>query len=356
MITVRAALIFFSLAFFAAGARAQESGGSFGGGSFGGGGGGGHSYSGGGGGGYSGGGSSYSGSRGSSYSSGSGDSYSSSSSGGSKPLDAVALLFIVVLFIVVLALVGAFNAYAKSANSPMSTERGADSDEEIWGGIDVSSVSLGIDWRARRVVQERLADLAKGGTKSNDELVELLRKTVELLKEVRIAWLYASVQNHSQGAPGEAESRFKSITSDLRSRFKRESVRNVDGAIANTDVGNITAKAYEGEGTVVVTIVLGAKVELRDVHTPNDATEIDGLLNQMSNMFTGKFAAMEVIWSPSVENDRMSSAELEQFYPELRKLDESSIAGRVFCEFCRGPFAMELLKCPHCGAPVAAKS
>ncbi len=66
-------------------------------------------------------------------------------------------------------------------------------------------------------------------------------------------------------------------------------------------------------------------------------------------------AAVEIIWSPAAEEDRMSTAELEQRYPELRKIDETAIAGRVFCAYCRGLFAMELLECPHCGAPIEAR-
>jgi hypothetical protein len=58
-----------------------------------------------------------------------------------------------------------------------------------------------------------------------------------------------------------------------------------------------------------------------------------------------------VIWTPAEENDRMSSAELEARYPSLTKLPSRPAAGRVFCTYCRGPFAAELPKCPHCGAP-----
>ena len=64
--------------------------------------------------------------------------------------------------------------------------------------------------------------------------------------------------------------------------------------------------------------------------------------------------ALEVVWSPAAENDRMSTAELEQFYPEMKLIDPNSIAGRVFCAYCNGPFPAELLNCPHCGAPAEA--
>lgn len=56
--------------------------------------------------------------------------------------------------------------------------------------------------------------------------------------------------------------------------------------------------------------------------------------------------------SPAAEEDRMSTAEPEQHYPELVRIDPKSIAGRLFCSCCSGAFAMELLNCPHCGAAV----
>ena len=61
--------------------------------------------------------------------------------------------------------------------------------------------------------------------------------------------------------------------------------------------------------------------------------------------------ALEVIWTPSTENDRMSSAELEVLYPELRRMDENTVIGRVFCGYCAQPFPAEILRCPSCGAP-----
>jgi hypothetical protein len=55
------------------------------------------------------------------------------------------------------------------------------------------------------------------------------------------------------------------------------------------------------------------------------------------------------------EQDRMSSAELEQLYPELALIDPQRIAGKTACAFCSGAFPMELLRCPHCGAEVGGK-
>ena len=82
-----------------------------------------------------------------------------------------------------------------------------------------------------------------------------------------------------------------------------------------------------------------------------NANEIRQAVQDRAALNGQTLVALEVIWSPAAENDRMSTAELEQNYPELRMIDPNSIAGRVFCQYCSAPFAMELGKCPHCGGP-----
>ena len=85
-----------------------------------------------------------------------------------------------------------------------------------------------------------------------------------------------------------------------------------------------------------------------------DATQIRNALSDRGAVLPQHMVALEVIWSPAAENDRMSTSELEQNYPELKLIDPNSIAGRIFCAYCSGPFPMELLNCPHCGAPAEA--
>jgi hypothetical protein len=98
-----------------------------------------------------------------------------------------------------------------------------------------------------------------------------------------------------------------------------------------------------------VTLAVAARRELPDVGDVHDARRLRAVLEDLAAISSRELVAMEVIWSPAVETDRMSTAELETLYPELRKIDPQSIAGRVFCKFCAGPYAVELLKCPHCG-------
>src|SRR5262249_48186327 len=103
------------------------------------------------------------------------------------------------------------------------------------------------------------------------------------------------------------------------------------------------------------TLVVAARIEIPDVRSAKDAGELERVLTNIAGLRVGHLAAMEVVWSPAAEDDRMSSLELEALYPDLAKLDESSMAGRVFCDHCSGPYPKELGKCPHGGAPVPAQ-
>ena len=82
-----------------------------------------------------------------------------------------------------------------------------------------------------------------------------------------------------------------------------------------------------------------------------NANEVRHLLDQVIALDGESLAVLEVIWSPADDADRMSTAELEVLYPDLRRINEETVAGRVFCAYCAAPFAKELNTCPHCGAP-----
>jgi uncharacterized membrane protein len=342
-----AAIAAFYLAIAAFPVLAQGTGGSFGGGSFGGGGGGG-SY-GGGGGSYGGGGGSYGGSYGS-------GGYSGGYSGGGGGLSCGACGSIpaVVLFIIVAVIINVVRARARSSmSSSMGSYVAPSHGARAWGHVDISAIQIGIDWRARRELQAKLEHMARSGqTGSPAGLANLLRETVLNLRRAELSWLYCSVANYHPMSAAMAEGIFRQLGVDARSRFRQEVVRNVDGQKLESAAGEHAARAEEGEGVVVVTVVVAARREIMDLMQFDDASRIKALLDDFVAVANPhSLVAMEVIWSPAAENDRLSTAELEALYPHLKKIDERSIAGRIFCGYCRGPFAAELLKCPHCGAP-----
>ncbi len=217
--------------------------------------------------------------------------------------------------------------------------------------MDVSVVMLGIDWRARKQIQKELDRLAQSGrTDTPEGLAELLRETVICLKRAEMSWLYAGALDF-QGrlSPQVAERVFNNATSKAAEKYKEEVVRNLRGSKTTQAASEMKARAEEGEGVVVITVAVAAHRVLPDVQNIHDARRIRAVLESYAATSSDELAVMEVIWSPAEENDRMSSAELETLYPELKKIDPASIAGRIFCKFCGGPYAAELMKCPHCG-------
>ncbi|MCB9661119.1 MAG: DUF1517 domain-containing protein [Sandaracinaceae bacterium] len=325
-------------------AVAQSTGGSFGGGSFSGGGGGGD-Y--GGGGGYGGGGdygggysptyqpsSGYQGYDGgyggTPYEGGSGDGFS-----------ALCCCFIIFVLMAAVMLLSRFRSGDAVRGTVPSTNR-----------IDVSGLMLAIDWRARKHVQGQLERLAReGDTSTRDGLARMARETALALRRAELSWLYGSVLNALPAAPQDAERVFRRAAAEARAKFRYELIRNSDGSSRVSSAPTQRSSREEGEGVVVVTLLVAAHRELIDVADVTNANEVRHLLDQVIALDGESLAVLEVIWSPADDADRMSTAELEVLYPDLRRINEETVAGRVFCAYCAAPFAKELNTCPHCGAP-----
>jgi uncharacterized membrane protein len=338
---------------------AQATGGSFGGGSFGRGGGGGDSY-GGGGGSYGGGGGGLGGSG--SYGGGYGGGYGRRGGGlDVSPSGLACICCIVVVFLGFLVLSGAIRRRRQTGQggAPGGGAAGPFGGGPLGGsghyaGPDamfVSKLTLGIDHRARRDLQAQLKRLAETGDVSGPQgLTRLLQETCLALRRAEMSWLYVGFDNSGPLSPQDAEGRFRQLATSARASFRHEVVRGTSEGVETDVPPEIQARREEGEGLVVVTLLTATYQGLADLTNP-DAAQIRGALDQRAGITAQQMGALEVIWSPAEENDRLSSSELEQHYPELRLIDPNSIAGRIFCTYCTGPFPMELLKCPHCGAP-----
>lgn len=291
-------------------ALAQRTGGSMGGGSFSSGGSSGGSYSG-------------------SYSSGS--SYSSSgSSSGSASGTGVVLLIVLVFAIVVIA------AVSESNNT------GED--------MDVTVLQLALDWRARAHVQKEMNRIAEhSDTSSQSGLVRMLREVTVTLRRNRQSWLYAGASNYPIMPREDAEAVFQRAAQRARVGFEHELLRNADGALTRGEKPELLALAEEGPGVVLITLVIAARHQLVDVHTPEDAEVMRAALESLGELTAGNLVAVEIVWSPAADKDRMSTAELTGLY-DVVAIRGATVLGRVYCDYCDRPYTGELLSCPHCGA------
>lgn len=221
------------------------------------------------------------------------------------------------------------------------------------GRIRVSTLSLGLDWRARKDLQALLDRLGRTGDMSRPKgRADALREVAQALARAEASWLYVTPSEPKKLPKSDAQRVFTERANEYRARFRREVVRNEQGDVRTVAAPEMRARAEEGEGTVVVTLVVAARRDLKSLKVA-DGGRIHAALESLAKLGPNDLVALEVIWSPAAENDRMSTAELEQNYPEMKLVDPNSIAGRVFCVYCSGPFPVELQQCPHCGAPAA---
>jgi len=85
------------------------------------------------------------------------------------------------------------------------------------------------------------------------------------------------------------------MTGDLRTRFRHELIRNVEGRVDERDAPSLTARAEEGEGLCVVSFVVAAKRTLADLDGVADANRFRQALRVLRSLSVQELVAFEVI-------------------------------------------------------------
>ena len=223
--------------------------------------------------------------------------------------------------------------------------------------IDVSVLRIGIDGRARMFVQRELARIAKTADTATEEgRVAMLREVALMLRRLRDAWIYGGAVNEAMGELAREKSVFDHHVDDARVRFREETVSNVQGAHTAATASAYLPRTEEGAGVILVSIILAARRELFTVTKIGNGSDLVAALEAAGTLDRDSLVAVEIVWQPSEDADRMSSMELEAKYPqpELFPLF-GALVGKTFCSFCGGPFPAELVSCPHCGAPAPGR-
>lgn len=268
-----------------------------------------------------------------------GSDFGGSSSGGSGgargPIDyAIGGTFAVIL------LLGIFWAIWSSAReAPHEADPGL---------VDVALVSIALDGLARKQLQKRLPRVARG-LGSTRARHDALRDVVQALRDSRDAWVYGRIVDHLPRAAGHARRDLERHAAELRARYRHELLRGTDAHATERSAPEPTARADEGDGLVVVSLVVAARETIEDARTVS-VERLDRLLQRLLEIAIDRLVALEVTWSPASDRDRLSSAELEVVYPEMVRLVDRPL-GRVTCASCGVVSAGELASCPSCGAP-----
>jgi uncharacterized membrane protein len=248
----------------------------------------------------------------------------------------------------VLTLSGNKNDRATEANGPAAME----------GPSDVTVLRVAVGWRERRFLQGKLDDIARSAdTSSAPGLVRMLRQVTLVLRRARDTWLYAGIVNAEPMRAREAQKFFQQHARETRTRSREAPGRNPVGVRATRASGARDARpGEEGEGLAVITLIVSARGHLLDFHDLADAEQVRRCLESLGSLTSAALTAVEIVWTPAAEGERLSEVELERLFPDVQKIRGGSGAGRMHCASCAGPFPAELSSCPHCGARVSEQA
>jgi uncharacterized membrane protein len=216
---------------------------------------------------------------------------------------------------------------------------------------------IAVDGRARKFVQSELARIAKLADTNTDEgRALMLREVAMLLRRLRDAWVYGGAVNQEMGSMSAQHSVFQHHVDDARARFREETIRNEQGVTTSTAPAQYTPRSDEGAGLILVSIIVAARRELFTVETIGHGDDLRRALEAASQLTPDNLVAIEIVWQPSEDSDRLSSMELEAKYPRPELIPiQGALVGKTFCSYCGGPFPAELVSCPHCGAPAPGR-
>jgi hypothetical protein len=208
------------------------------------------------------------------------------------------------------------------------------------GTIDVTVVRIAVDGRAAKFVQSELEAIVKtypGDT--DDSRARKLRELSIMLRRVRDSWIYGGADNDPLRPRAEALAAVARHVDEARSRVKQP-------------VTQLAAPSRPPIGLILVSVVVAARGELMTVTDLATSEDIRRALEAAVDRAPSDLLAVEVVWVPGEAGQQLSSLDLEAHYrtSELHLLAGSRV-GKTFCTYCGGPFPMELVTCPHCGAP-----
>jgi uncharacterized membrane protein len=221
------------------------------------------------------------------------------------------------------------------------------------GYVDVSVLRVVLDGRARKFVQSELARIGKSADTATDEgRAVMLREVCLMLRRLRDAWIYGGAVNEAEGEMDREKPIFDHHVDEARLRFREETVSNVQGVQSGAEASHYVPRSDEGEGVILVSIILAARRTLYNVSEIGSGHDLSAALEAAGTLSAENLVAVEIVWQPSEDSDRLSTIELEAKYPKPQIIPIlGALVGKTFCTFCGGPFPAELVSCPHCGAP-----
>eukprot|EP00475_Leptophrys_vorax_P011887 TRINITY_DN18355_c0_g1_i1.p1 TRINITY_DN18355_c0_g1~~TRINITY_DN18355_c0_g1_i1.p1 ORF type:complete len:416 (+),score=-7.80 TRINITY_DN18355_c0_g1_i1:67-1314(+) len=197
---------------------------------------------------------------------------------------------------------------------------GSSAEERMWEDTQKSSVvrlQVGLLGSARKLQRDldRLADRADASTPEG--LHYILQETVLALLRNPDYCIYGFSSSDVANDSYAGEAAFNRLSMEERSKFKEETLVNVDG-VRRRVTREASSERFSSE-YIVVTVIAASEgtVRLPDVKTAADLREA---LTILGSVPTDELQAVEVMWTPQNNEDTLSERDMLTDYPRLRAL------------------------------------
>ena len=182
--------------------------------------------------------------------------------------------------------------------------------------VTVSKLQVALQSSALSL-QSELSELTlEADTETTQGLQKLLEEAALVLLRNADNWTHVLGSSQTIDRREEAETVFNRLSIEERSKFSAETLTNVDGKIRQKEV----VESDRNQGTtayIVVTLLIGTADDRPLFGQIDSAQAMQEALKNVAAMRSDYLMVFELLWSPQVETDTLTEAELATEYADL---------------------------------------
>jgi uncharacterized membrane protein len=193
--------------------------------------------------------------------------------------------------------------------------------------VSVTRLQVGLLAQARSLQNELNHIAETADTNTPEGRAEVLQEASLALLRHPEYWVYAG-SGSQQAKLNSAEAQFNRLSLAERSKFSEETLTNVNNQLKaalakealppSGELDNPTRLITEGPGEYIIVTLLAATLGKLEIPVINSSDDLRQALRQIGSLPGDKLLAIEVLWTPQVEGDTLTSDDVLANYADLR--------------------------------------
>lgn len=182
--------------------------------------------------------------------------------------------------------------------------------------VTVSKLQVALDSELHSLQSELSQLTLEANTETPEGLRQLLDASALALLRNTEHWTHVLGSSQTIFSREEAETAFRRMSIEERSKFSAETLSNIEGKIQQRPFVAPNLEA-EPAAYIVVTLLIGTADDKPLFGEINSAQAMQEALKTIASMRSDYLLVFELLWSPQVETDSLTQAELATEYADL---------------------------------------